>query len=228
MIPATLGAFVAFLGLVAPGLVYELLSERRRPLREQTAFREASRIALTSLVFSVASFLLTYITGRIFGNLSINWTEWLDQGVNYFKANDVRVVGNFLVQVSLACGLAALTEWYFGRRSKVRLVGGSLWFEQFRNRRPPGTTPWVHVKLIDADEIQGYLGDYTASEKLENRELTVVGPKLRIKTLGAATFTELDKWASITVRGERIDWLKVTYVEDQSGDVIHTRAPLTG
>ena len=58
MAPDTLGALLAFLVFVAPGLCFELLRERRRPALEQTAFREASRIALTSLLFSGAALVV--------------------------------------------------------------------------------------------------------------------------------------------------------------------------
>jgi hypothetical protein len=53
VIPQTILALVGFLFLVAPGLVFEIRRERRRPVLEETTFREVSRTALASLVFSV-------------------------------------------------------------------------------------------------------------------------------------------------------------------------------
>jgi Family of unknown function (DUF6338) len=58
VIPQTIVAFWFFLLLVAPGLTYELMRERRRPTIVGTAFREASRIALSSFTFSLLSFCM--------------------------------------------------------------------------------------------------------------------------------------------------------------------------
>lgn len=66
MIPEGFATFLTFLGLVAPGLVYQLVLERRQPRRGETTFREASRIALTSLAFTVTSLLALAIAQRFF------------------------------------------------------------------------------------------------------------------------------------------------------------------
>jgi Family of unknown function (DUF6338) len=61
VIPQTAAALLAFPALVAPGIVFENLRERRRPSIEQTTFREISGIALASLYFTVLS--LTLLAG---------------------------------------------------------------------------------------------------------------------------------------------------------------------
>jgi uncharacterized membrane protein SpoIIM required for sporulation len=58
VIPQTVLSLVAFLFLVAPGILFELRRERRRPGRKETAFREAARTALAGLLFSVAAVLV--------------------------------------------------------------------------------------------------------------------------------------------------------------------------
>jgi hypothetical protein len=68
VIPSTTAALVGFLFFVAPGLVWELTRERREPPREGSTFRDASRVALASVVFTTAGVGIIAI-GRA-------WSEW--------------------------------------------------------------------------------------------------------------------------------------------------------
>lgn len=226
MVPDTLGAVVAFLGLVAPGVAFELLRERRRPTVEETAFREASRIALTSLVFTLgagAVLVLAHLAGASF---VADLAEWLRRGNAYALDNLGLVSFTMLLQVSLALALAVLADWLFRRSAPGHVVPGSIWFQLFRNRRPDGATPWVHLRLGDETEIWGYADDYTPEQKLDNRELTLVGPGLQYRRKGATSNQELDRWAAICVRGDQITWLKVMYVSNDSAeDAVVTVAP---
>ena len=56
MIPTNWLTVVLFLVLVAPGLLFDLLSERRRASVTESAFREASRVILASLIFDLFAF----------------------------------------------------------------------------------------------------------------------------------------------------------------------------
>jgi Family of unknown function (DUF6338) len=216
MIPDTLGAVVAFLGLVAPGVAFELLRERRRPSIEETAFREASRVALTSLVFTLgagAILALAFLAGAPF---LADPTDWLRRGSDYALENLDLVTVTVLLQVSLALALAVLADRAFRRSAPGDVVPGSIWFQLFRHRRPEGTSPWIHLRLTDETEIWGYADDYTPEQKLDNRELTLVGPGLQYRRKGATSNQELDRWAAICVRGDQITWLKVMYVSNDS------------
>jgi hypothetical protein len=77
VIPQTILSLVAFLFLVAPGILFELRRERRRPGRKETAFREAARTALASLLFSVAAVLVLLVAGgdgrRCCPTRSVGW-----------------------------------------------------------------------------------------------------------------------------------------------------------
>jgi hypothetical protein len=226
MVPDTLGAVLAFLGLVAPGVAFELLRERRRPTIEETAFREASRIALTSLVFTLGAgtiLVLAHLAGAPF---VANPGEWLRRGNAYAHDNLGLVSFTLLLQVALALALAVLADWAFRRSAPGHVVPGSIWFQLFRSRRPDGATPWVHLRLTDETEIWGYADDYTPDQRLDKRELTLVGPGLQYRRKGATSNQELDRWAAICVRGDQITWLKVMYVSnDSSAGSFVTLAP---
>jgi Family of unknown function (DUF6338) len=96
VIPQTAAALLAFLFLVAPGIVFENLRERRRPTFDQTTFREVSRVALASLCFSVLSLILLEGNGYVQGHYRV-------------------VAGFFLAELAVAVALAMATASYLGR-----------------------------------------------------------------------------------------------------------------
>jgi uncharacterized protein DUF6338 len=227
MIPQTLGSLLAFLGLIAPGLLFELRRERRRPIIEETAFREASRVALTSLAFTLSSLALLAVVRARRPELMPDPGAWLEQGHRYVNEHYRLIARTFLIEIAIAAALALLADWLLSGTARGRIVPGSLWFHLLRMQRPENTVPWIHARLKDETEFWGYLGDYTPEEKLENRELSIVGPKLQMRRKGETTNTLLDTWASVAVRGDEINFLRITYVDTKTGQV-KSPAPSTG
>jgi hypothetical protein len=221
VIPETLGTIVAFLGFVAPGLAFELLREKRRPSIEETAFREASRIALTSLVFTAASVLLLAAVRHFRSSVVVDPARWILYGSRYVHGNLELVATTLLLELAIALILAVLLDWLLRQSAPGRIVPGSIWFQLFRQGCPEGATPWLHLKLKDETEVWGFVGDYTPDQKLENRELTIFGPKLQYLRKGEAQKKSLHSWSSFAVRGDEISWMKVAYVAKNSrGDQV--------
>jgi hypothetical protein len=218
VIPETLGTLVAFLGFVAPGLAFELLREKRRPSIEETAFREASRIALTSLLFTAASLLLLVTVRHFRNSVVVDPVKWLRYGNRYVNDNLGLVAVTLLLELVIALSLAVLLDFLLRKSAPGRIVPGSIWFQLFRQGCPAGATPWLHLKLKDETEVWGFAGDYTPDQKLENRELTIFGPKLQYKRKGENQNRLLDSWSSFAVRGDEINWIKVAYVAKNSPD----------
>lgn len=212
MAPDTLAALLAFLAFIAPGLSFELLRERRRPSVEETAFREASRIALTSLLFSGGALVIVVVIRAIHRSWFVDPGTWLKSGAAYASVHLPAVGLTVMVFVGSALTLAVATDVAFRRRAAGQIVPGSIWFSLFRQHRPQGTNPWIHIRLADETEIWGYAGDYTPEQKLDNRELLVEGPQLQYRRKGATENTLLPNWSFIAVRGETISWMKVQYV----------------
>lgn len=232
MIPETFGALLTFLGFVAPGVAYELLRERRRPSIEETTFREASRVALTSLVFTVTTLILLAVIRYFDSTLVADPSAWLREGDAYVQNNLPLVATTLCLHLAIAFSLAVIADWLFRQSAPGRIVPGSIWFQLFRQRCPRNATPWLHVRLDDETEVWGYVGDYTPDHKLENRELTIFGPKLRYRRKGDTESKPLEKWSSIAVRGDEISWMKVTYVANDSPletpKLLLARKPATG
>jgi Family of unknown function (DUF6338) len=62
---------------VAPGLVYRTVIERRRPERNDSTFVEISRVALTSLVFSVSALAILWLLQRFTGLMLPDLAAWI-------------------------------------------------------------------------------------------------------------------------------------------------------
>jgi hypothetical protein len=220
VLPETLGALLAFLAFVVPGLAFELLRERRRPFVEETAFREASRIALTSVLFTGAALVVLAVIYAVEPSWLADPRAWLHDGQRYVERHLGLVARTLALTTALSLLLAVAMDWLFRRSAPGRIVPGSIWFSVFRQHRPTGTTPWVHVKLSDETEVWGYAGDYTPDQKLDNRELVIEGPKLQYRRKDAKTNTMLPAWSFICVRGESIVWMKIQYVRDGTNEIV--------
>ncbi len=220
MIPETAGALLAFLGLVAPGLVFELLRERRRPGTTETAFREASRVALTSLVFTVGALLLLGVLHLVWPAAVVDPQQWLREGGRYVQDNYGLVALTLGLEVVLASCLAML--WHLvlsgSGHGTGRIESGGLWFQVLNRDKPRGSQVWAHVRLTDGTTFWGYVRGYTAVEKLEDRELVLEGVHLsqqegpsRQNGSMPARQTVGSDWESVVLRGSDIRYLRVQY-----------------
>ncbi|WP_433268891.1 DUF6338 family protein [Actinosynnema sp. CS-041913] len=223
MVPQTLGTLLSFLALVAPGIVFELLRERRRAGRKESAFREAARVALGSLVFTVVSCLL--VLGLLAVVRLVSGTDLLDvaklvtDGGAYAKTRLWPIVGVASAVLLVACALAVLVDHLVARRGReiVAVRQETAWRQVFRTDRPDNSVPWVHVHLVDDTSFFGYLRSHTASGTPDEREivlegdaLTYLGPPLR----GGDTPEQKligDRWPRVVIPANQIKYLRVQY-----------------
>jgi hypothetical protein len=230
VVPQTIGALASFLALVAPGIVFELLREQRRAGPKETVFREASRVALSSLAFTVASTAILLgvhaATAKWFG-----WRLFADPTAlvakpDYVKQNVALVAYSAVAELVLACALAAAFDTALARRrQQPRSLGKqSAWVKVFREDRPPGTVCWVHVMIEDGTSFFGFLRSYDAAGDPDTREIVLEGTKL---TYVGEPFTGGDEkkvtvigrdWERVVIPGSRIKFMRVQYLDAESGE----------
>jgi hypothetical protein len=160
MVPETAGALLAFLGLIAPGLVYTLLRERRQPPEKISAFREASRAALTSLGFTLAS-LAVLVPLSLTGDWLPDIEQWLEDPGAYVPDHYLSVSLFLLLHVALSCGLAATLEELTGRNVDVSQSTWGVWWHILSHRVPPeARRVWLRIALDDGTQYEGPLRSY--------------------------------------------------------------------
>ncbi|GAB3006451.1 DUF6338 family protein [Saccharothrix stipae] len=236
MVPQTLGAVASFLALVAPGIVFELLRERRRAGFKESAFREASRVALGSLVFTLSACALLVASGAsvraLFGvDVVVGLDRLVGGGAAYVRSHLMLVITSVVAELVLACAAAAAADLLLARRrSEITSVQQqTAWHQVFRRDRPPGSVPWVHVHLVDGTSFFGFLRSHTASGVPEEREIVLEGVSMTYlgKPLdGDEAHVEDvigERWARVVIPATQIKYLRVQYRDRESGGLVDTR-----
>jgi hypothetical protein len=218
VIPDTLAALLSLLGVVAPGLVFELRRERRHPAHNDSAFREASRTALSSLLFTSVVLILMGFVRLIWPSVVVDVGAWVEGGNAYFADHDVLIGINTAIAVLAAVALAVLAESIFGRNVAASIQPGHIWSYMFKTNRPRGTNNWVGVELTSGGRVFGYVDRYSAGLGTDEGELFVVGPGLtlvrppREDADAQPEQLSLDgKWDGIHIRASEISSVRLHY-----------------
>jgi hypothetical protein len=215
VIPETVASLYAFLGLVAPGLVYQWLRERARPALKESAFREAGRVALTSLIFTSFSLVAWTLLAPYRPGLLANPADWLRGGNQYVVGNSRLVAQTtaFVVAVScLAAGLAHSAGERLAGSFGRQVVKASVWYQLLVADVPKGKAPWVGLKLSDDSFAWGYVDYFTVDQEMKDREISLRGPGLKTEAAGKDTREE-KKWERLVYRAEDVVWMKVMYLD---------------
>lgn len=230
MVPQTIGALASFLALVAPGIVFELLREQRRAGPKETVFREASRVALSSLVLTVGSTAILLgvhaATAKWFGwKLFVDLTALVTKP-DYLKQNVALVGYSAVAELALACALAFAFDLVLARRRRQqRSVGKqSAWVKVFREDRPANALCWVHVMLEDGSSFFGFLRSYDAAGDPGTREIVLEGVKMTyvgepVSGGDGKKVTVIGQdWERVVIPGSRIRFVRVQYLDAESGE----------
>lgn len=201
MIPDSTATFVAFLLLLAPGIVWELLRARHVPSVKETTLIEACRVVLASLVataLAAVSLLWMWIPG---------YTAIVARSTTDMDAQ-VRFVGMAVVTAVLACGyviLASTLRW----PGEPPIDGARVWhraFVEWRNLPTPDgsrhvpTSPHLIVELQDGTVWKGLYGANDSDPEDDHRNLALQQPLSR-KRPDETGFTR--KGAGAVVLSER-------------------------
>ncbi|HEY9412211.1 MAG TPA: DUF6338 family protein [Jiangellaceae bacterium] len=213
MIPESLATLYAFLALVAPGLVYQLVRERVRPTIRETAFREASRVALTSLIFTTASILTLALIGRLAPQLVVDVNAWATSE-DYVADHLWLAASSIFAEVTLASGLAAASAKFVGKRDgKARrsIEKHGVRHQLFKGGVPADSAAWVLAELIDGTRVWGFVHYYTIDEGLDQRDISFSGPGLIVQKDRDSEKKEEEYWKHVVIKGSDIVSMKVAY-----------------
>ncbi|HEX8867961.1 MAG TPA: DUF6338 family protein [Lentzea sp.] len=233
MVPQTIGTLASFLVLVAPGIVFELLRERRRAGGQESAFHEAARVAVSSLALSLASTLLLLgvhaLTSALSGGRLFVDLQALVVDSTYARQHVWLVGASIVAELVLACLLALAFDYVLaGRRRQPPSIGRqSAWVKVFRHDRPAGALCWVHVMLDDGASFFGFLRSYDAAGDPETREIVLEGVKLTYVGEPVAGGTKEvtvigQDWERVVVPGSRIRYLRVQYLDKNTGERVNS------
>lgn len=216
MVPNSFAAIATFLLLLAPGLIYNMARERLRPAAEESAFREASGIALASFLAGTVAIAILSILRAVGLDALPDAAAWVKQGAKYAADNIDKVAIFFVSYTVLAAGAAWLGAWLlFHSAEDVDIdLHTNAWFEAFRRRVPVGTTPMALVELENSTQYVGEVIYYAVNMSTDEREI-MLGPPLWRR--GSEKDDELvalpteDQWRRVVIPGNRITSVWVRY-----------------
>lgn len=210
MIPDGIGSVVVFLILIAPGLLFDWLEDRRRPTVRESAFREAGRTVLASLGFGTVAAMVLGLMAWALPELLLSPAEFVAADASrLIDERPEEVVVALLVQTVLACGLAVGFQALLAHKSDTALEGVSLWFKAVR-AAPKGTVAYAQVRLTTGATWSGVVEAYSADVDAGGRELLLSKPILaarrgeKLKALGP-------QWERVVLRGDEIEWIAFKY-----------------
>jgi hypothetical protein len=217
--PETIGSFIAFLLLITPGLVFELLRERSRPERVRSTFRETSVVVVASVAFSSVA-LGVLLVARVLQPGWIPSPTDLAESPGRYATDHLRLVArSFTIHLVLACGIAF--GWHRLLRWKFR--GGEIsanpaWFEIVRgNANPRKDRVLMVVELQDGSAVRGVVKGYDLKPDQTLRTLVLgSNPANPLTTRQAATGAESpvgSDWAYVVVPGDEIKIASVAFVD---------------
>lgn len=220
MIPESLATFYALLALVAPGLMFQVVSERSRPSSEQSAFREVSVVATSSLIFTTTSVLILGAFSRIRPSWFVDLPKWVSDGSVYASNNLWVVAKSVGLEVGIAVGLAALAAWILGKRStasKAPIAKTSVWYQALKADKPEDKASWVLAELLDGTRVWGYVHYFTLEDCGNDRDISFKGPGLTVQRGGKKSRpVREDYYKYFVVSAGQVRFLKVAHEKKKS------------
>jgi len=217
VIPQTAGAVLGLLLVVVPGVAFEAVREHFRPTAERSTFKEASAVAVASLVSTFAALVILAAVRAGWPSLLPDPRKWFLEGRIYVADNFALIAGFFVALVVLATGLAIVAPWIWFRwyrKSRAQInPNTTAWHELFRANIPEGGVPMVRAQATDGSEYIGRVIDYSANILPAEREL-VLGPPLQRKLPDRDDFEALPPegaWARVCLSGTSIASFWVRY-----------------
>lgn len=212
MIVDSFSGFLAFLTLVAPGLVYQLVVELRLPHLKQTVFREASKIALASLVFSLPTLLIISSLQFVIPSIIPNLGEWIRVGNAYLAANFQQVVVGVTLQAVLSVAFAGVGAMVVTRRVRATLTDKTALYTIMRAECPPDAIPWIHLKLSDGTEFWGHVRYYTPDQS-SPCEIVLGGQEMLRKDVNGNPNLIGNDWDAVWLKIDDVVYMQTIYLD---------------
>lgn len=161
MVPGTWLSVLLFVVLVAPGLLFDLLSDRRRGGFPESTFREISRVVLASFAFSAAAFGILVLIRTLEPSWMPDPREMIGSAGTYLPDRYRLIFRALLIQAGLALLFAYLFHLWLAHTQGANIRRASAWTQIFKTNRPDGAAPYVRVRLKSGFVYTGFVGYFS-------------------------------------------------------------------
>lgn len=228
MVPTSTSAVVIFLLLVTPDIAFELLWQRTRPRRDESAFIEIGRVLLTGVVFSGSALAAVTAVAAFVPGAAIDLVALVRDGSDHVEREPALVLRSATAVLVLALLVAAAAHALLTPEAARRIADETAWHTAFARMAGPGVRAFLSVQLKDGTTITGNSAGYSTEPDPAKRDLLLSAP-LGIRLPGADTQTKLpDPWQVMVIPGAAIGTIAAAYVGTSRppSRPRHPRAPL--
>lgn len=211
MIPGSWLSVLLFFLFVAPGLLFDLLSERRRAGFSESAFREISRVVLGSLFFFGVAVAVLAVVRLVHPAWMPDSRRLLEPQGSYARDHYRLILRTLVLQGSLALTAAWLWHLLLARRqggATIRQV--SAWTQAFKRDCPKGHDAYARVRLQGGVIYSGLVANFSSDLEVDGREL-ILAPPMASKT-GENPLTAVPgQYQRVVIRGSAVEVMSVEY-----------------
>lgn len=226
MIPTTSLALILFALFVSPGLLFDLLSDRRRAGRSESSFREASRVVLASLLISGSVMVvLSYLRPRL-PDLLADPGMLLRFGGPYVATHYQLVFTTLGVQLALSLAVAwgiHVLLVVIHRDATIR--ARSAWTQVFKVDPPAGCVARARVQLTSGGVYSGIVIAASPDHEVEDRELILTDSSYAEASDSKPVQLSEGYQQRVIIRGQNIDTIAVRYERAPAGLKIPRLSP---
>lgn len=198
--------------LVAPGLLFDLLRERRLPTVQESAFRESSRVVLSGVIFNVLAVLVLRGVAIAGGPPTPDGRLWVADPRSYVVMNFDLVKRFIILELLLSLVFAFVTHVLLMRGAITRIKPVTGWHNAIRGDAPAGSTPAARVKLDDGTVYVGAIGAFTTGDVAPDEREIVLRSPIWAKAPNERNLISVPReWQEVVLSGSRIKSLAVAY-----------------
>jgi hypothetical protein len=211
MIPTTAATLLAFVLFIVPGLVFELIRDRKRVSIERSTFRELAWVILVGLAASTVSVLILSGVRKIGRGTMPDVGSWIASPRPYFQHHYALIVGDIAVEVLLASVLAALVGFAMQRKPVFRtLPDPALWLAFNKGISAKGE-PYVTIKQEDGSVLTGVARclDWRATDS----EFIILESPLQSAVPGPGQLIAQPSWSRVAVPFSTMTQIWIKFVE---------------
>ncbi|HVE91410.1 MAG TPA: DUF6338 family protein [Actinomycetota bacterium] len=244
--PTTFLGLLIFVAFLAPGFVFVLIREQRRPSPERSVFRETALFLLSGLLGNILALLLFGLARTKFPNRTPDVGQLIRQPGPYAEGHYLELAWWSLGFLVLSCVTAIVLahqdprKWrlisFLGNRKFLSFLGGSIsvdsaWEVVFNSEAIAETEKHCGCLLEDGTWISGVLASSSPDPRETGDRELVLAPPIYWRAAGDETVVESDA-QRVVISARRLVVLDVRYYapqEESAGLTANPRpAPLAG
>jgi hypothetical protein len=219
MIPTTSAGFLAFLLMVLPGLLFELIRDSGKPAAERSPFREICWVAIIGITATTLSIIVVALIARIQPDWFPDVRSWALDSSAYQKIHFELLLRTTFIVVALGCMFAVFASFSFRHRDKRNTVpvkittSPALFNALFLNVKGHEKLPLATVIKRDGSRILGVVVEHDPKASQDQGWLVLEGGLRSFNPTNDPEITTEQGWQRVAVPYSEISELWIRFID---------------